>query len=279
MPLDEFEKLLNSSEKETQLSVLEKVSELDNNAFWNPKSIETLIFNSYVGGACIYEAHNEVNTLIRASDRYAHELTDLIPDAEDLSDLDIVKYLDEENEKRFADLVKKAEVSRADETIELKLANKKEPDRIAYIRITFRVIANTTDRFMLYGVIQNITEQRIAGQNERRLFDNLPCGAGIYEFRNGMMSLVYQNKSYWQLVGLNEEDRFPDPNEMSAVHPDDIPVVMTNLLSAIQNNCDVSCDIRLRHLTRGYRPVHLTGRIIPDKEGGFSIYATFSPTD
>lgn len=108
------------------------------------------------------------------------------------------------------------------------------------------------------------------------LMDNLPCGAGIYEFRDGQMSLIYQNKIYWELVGLNEE-AYPDCSEMSAIHPDDIPVIMQELSAAVAQQRDVSCDIRLRHLTLGYRPIHLLGRIVFRENGSFLIYATFTP--
>ena len=111
---------------------------------------------------------------------------------------------------------------------------------------------------------------------QKSLMDNLPCGAGVYEFKDGQISLTYQNKIYWELVGLNEE-AYPDASEMSAVHPDDIPIIMQELSAAIAQRRDVTCDIRLRHLTRGYRPVHLLGRVVFKENGGFLIYATFTP--
>ena len=120
------------------------------------------------------------------------------------------------------------------------------------------------------------TAQVAEEQRQKELLDNLPCGAGIYEFRDGQMGLIYQNKSFWELVGLYEPS-FPDAAPMSAVHPDDIPIIMQELPLAIRQNRDVSCDIRLRHLNMGYRHAHLLGRIVPEKNGAFRIYATFSP--
>ncbi len=110
----------------------------------------------------------------------------------------------------------------------------------------------------------------------REILDNLPCGAGVYELANGQMSLIYQNDSYWELVGLNEAD-FPDTEAMSAIHPDDVPVIMQELGMAMQQQRGVSCDIRLRHLTMGYRPVHLSARVVAREDMRFVIYATFTP--
>ena len=122
----------------------------------------------------------------------------------------------------------------------------------------------------------NRTDRIQEEELQKSLMDNLPCGAGIYEFRDGQIRLIYQNKIYWELVGLNEE-AYPDTSEMSAIHPDDVPAIMRELSAAIEQQRDVTCDIRLRHLTRGYLPVHLLGRIVFKEAGGFLIYATFTP--
>ena len=111
---------------------------------------------------------------------------------------------------------------------------------------------------------------------QKALLDNLPGGAGIYELINGEISLVYQNKGFWNLVGLDREV-YPDPSPMSAVHQDDINILMHEILTAISFGHDLSCDIRLRHLRLGYRKVHLAGRIIPKNDNRFIIYATFTP--
>lgn len=136
------------------------------------------------------------------------------------------------------------------------------------------LIWNGVDAYVCY--IKDNSEQVKREAAQRKLLDNLPCGAGVYRFKDGEMSLIYQNKSYWELVGLNEE-AFPDPSAMSAIHPDDIPLVMSELSQAVQHNRDVSCDIRLRHLSEGYRRVHLASRVAGEESGALSIYATFTP--
>ena len=54
--LKEYELLMEKSPLRKRNSAsLEKTESLDNNEFWNPKSVETLIFHTYVGGACIFD--------------------------------------------------------------------------------------------------------------------------------------------------------------------------------------------------------------------------------
>lgn len=52
MPVKEYEMLASQSVKKGEIMALETIDMLDNNTFWNPNSMETLIFNSYIGGAC-----------------------------------------------------------------------------------------------------------------------------------------------------------------------------------------------------------------------------------
>ncbi len=129
---------------------------------------------------------------------------------------------------------------------------------------------------VLLAVSTDVTVQKQTEQQQTELLDNMPCGAGVYEYKNGAMNFIYQNKSYWELVGLNKAD-FPDNSEMSAIHPEDIGTVMRELSLALSEKRDVSCDIRLRHLTLGYRPVHLAGRIVMEAADALMIYATFTP--
>ena len=140
----------------------------------------------------------------------------------------------------------------------------------------FGRITKDEDNTYLNIYYTDATEQIKEEERQKELLDNLPGGAGIYELTGNEMRLIYQNKSYWELVGLDEE-AYPDPTPMSAIHPDDLPVIMQELKLAFNQKRDISCDIHLRHLKLGYRSVHLAGRIVPGANGGFLIYATFTP--
>lgn len=145
-----------------------------------------------------------------------------------------------------------------------------------WLSVFGRVTNDISGDLFLNMYYTDSSEQVREEQRQKDLLDNLPCGAGMYEFQNGQMRLIYQNKSFWELVGLHEA-AFPDTAPMSAIHPDDVPLVIQELLSAIKQGRDVSCDIRLRHQTSGYLHVHLASRVIPQRSGGFMIYATFTP--
>ena len=115
------------------------------------------------------------------------------------------------------------------------------------------------------------------GRVEQELLDNLPGGAGIYEYRNGSLSVIYLNKSFWKLIGQD----MPTENTMlgeSPIHPDDMPVIAHELADAVAQRRDLICDIRLSYAKTEYRKVHLIGRIVAH-EDRVRIYVTFSLID
>lgn len=76
MSSDDYEKHCAGIRKEEKLLTMESVVHLNNNAFWDPASMDTLIFNSYVGAACIFEYHNRKVELLRANTKFAAILGD-----------------------------------------------------------------------------------------------------------------------------------------------------------------------------------------------------------
>ncbi|MDD4509391.1 MAG: EAL domain-containing protein [Oscillospiraceae bacterium] len=407
MPVAEYETLASKADKEPEMMALETVAALDNNAFWDPESMETLIFNSYVGGACVVEYHNGKAEILRANDRYIQEFGDAAIDGVPVWSLGADCGMDEEN-LRIMNVNRENAIQTGKESVcEICIFGLDGgPGTVLYLRSTVRMIARAGDRYLFYSVMQNITAQREAEweirksseelaqmmqdmpggyakmritdtgvvplflndefcrlsgmtheqtmamyadnayagvhpddlvhvgnaiaqtvknrstvslrvrlsdgngayvtmqvfyrvtedadglilngyytnaaaqvkaeQRQRELLDNLPCGAGMYKVKDDTISLVYQNKSYWNMVGLGEGEPF-DPDPMFDVHPDDAAAFMKTLNTAIGHDRELSCDIRLYHSAQGYFPVRVSGRVVPEKSGVFLLFATFTP--
>ncbi len=408
MPAEEYEKYCKNAGKEERLLSMTSAPNLNNNSFWDPKSMDTLIFNSFVGAACIFEYHDRNIELLRVNDKFTVLLGSGTMTVEETLRLNWISCLTPDSLAHVRNILALSAQSGEEYTAEYCFKNITEELQLIWLRSTMRVIATAGERMLVYCMSENITGQkeslereRLAAEqvqlmihdmpggyarmrvepdgalsyvffndnyctmhgmthaemekavkgdildavhpddltamkeaisklladegadslrfrahcrsggykwfsvlgrltrdkdghpfinayfsdidsevkeqaNQRAMLDNLPGGAGIYEFKDGQMDLIYQNKSYWDLVGLNCE-AYPDPNSMSAVHPDDIPVIMQDLGKALAENRDVVCDIRLRHLTLGYRYVHLVGRIVVTGDNAFNIFTTFTP--
>lgn len=71
MPVVEYEQLARTKKiRESKMLAITTVEKLDNNSFWDPNSMDSLIFNSYISGACIFEYYKGNIELLRASNKY-----------------------------------------------------------------------------------------------------------------------------------------------------------------------------------------------------------------
>lgn len=210
MPCEEYEKLFTKSDKELKLSRLRALKTFDNNEFWNPKSMDTLIFNSYVGGACIFEYCNRKTEIIRLNDQYIQQFGGIIPPGTELYGAAVSKYMDEDAKKEFFAVIEKAIATHREASCEVKISNGKQTE---YIRSTVRAIASTEDRILCYGVIVNITEQRVAEINARNMATQLDTimssihasvTATLYENQN-KMDVFYINRGFYKMFGYTKE--------------------------------------------------------------------------
>lgn len=80
MPVADYETIVSMNEKDPELSRIKTVETLDHHEFWNPKSMDTLIFNSYIGGACIFEYYKGRTEIIRMNDQYINEFGGILPE-------------------------------------------------------------------------------------------------------------------------------------------------------------------------------------------------------
>lgn len=163
MPVKEYETLASQSVKKGEIMALETIDMLDNNTFWNPNSMETLIFNSYIGGACVFEYRDGKIELLRVNDKYARELGGSISIEEALA-LDFANHMDGRNLSMMYENIEAAIASGAESTCELCLSGLSGENTHSYIRITVRVIASAGDRRLFYCSIINMTAQREAEQ-------------------------------------------------------------------------------------------------------------------
>ncbi len=210
MTVSQLEQRLAENMREPQLSRLKTLKTLDNNEFWNPKSMDTLIFNSYVGGACIFEYYRGNADLLRLNDQYIQQLSGIIrPDAE-LHESKISRFMNPSNKTTLYETIEKAIQTHHDATCEVKLSHKGQTE---YLRVTVRAIAKTDDRVLCYSVIANITDQRLAEINERNMakqldtiMSNLHAAvtATIYHDKEHF-NVIFINRGFYKLYGYTKE--------------------------------------------------------------------------
>ena len=209
LPLPAYEERLAKKSKEMRLSQLETLAALDNNEFWNPKSMETLIFNSYVGGACIFEFTDGKSELLRVNDQYLHELGGLVSEDAPLSESSMVRFLDPSGGATLLCAIQEAIEHRRQASCEVRLAAGGHEE---YVRVTVRLIAQTSDRFLFYGVIVNMTELRRAERDavdasERvtAIMNNSQCGITAAVLHDdGSVEFRFVNNRFYEMLGFTK---------------------------------------------------------------------------
>ncbi|MFA6948605.1 MAG: EAL domain-containing protein, partial [Eubacteriales bacterium] len=165
MPVTEYEIFTENSSKEHNIAALETVEALDNNAFWDPKSMETLIFNSYVGGACIFEYKSGMIELLRINKKYVQEFGNGKFSTEQALKLQITDYLDEETKRELNTVITHAAKTGSEVTCNLWLYGLPQTSKRVCIRSSMRMIARADERMLFYCSVENITAQKEAEQS------------------------------------------------------------------------------------------------------------------
>ncbi len=242
MPIPEFEQLAARFDKEGSLLALKTVENLDNNAFWDPKSMDTLIFNSYVGGACIFEYHNGDIELLRANDQYVQMIGAAGLRIEDAMRLDWAEHLEESDRdaiKNAMDLSLETGESVTGEYVFLDLPG---CPKETYLRATMRVIASSGDHMLVYCTNENTTPQRQAEKKEHEtaehlsaIMRNITGGVTASVLRDGAMRLIFANEQFYEQRGYTRaqyEREVGDPQE--TVYPEDRARIRELSLTASQ---------------------------------------------
>ncbi|MDO5574768.1 MAG: EAL domain-containing protein [bacterium] len=262
MPVMDYEKLMLKTSKESQMTRLETLETLNNNEFWNPKSMETLIFNSYVGGACIFEYYNGQTELLRINERYKYELGKLVYEGDILGNADKIQYLGDENRKKMIRNIENAIISHKESSCELVLSGiVNHQTCVEYINTTVRAIARAGDHYLFYCVIVNTTERHLAEQERLKaekkqlesaarlevIMKNINGGvSAIIINDDGTSKLIFNNDKYYELYGYTREQALEEQLDiMMTILPDDFPSVLEKINQLKVDKIPVIIDYRI----------------------------------
>lgn len=199
MPIKDYEAYADKHEKEENLVVAEIVETFDNSKFWDPESMDTLIFNSYVGGAYIFEYHNRSTEILRVNDQYYKQFNGMIPRGTELDDARISGYIDDENRQNLFDTIEAATETHKEKTCRLKIA---DDTRTEYIDVTMRVLARKDSHFLLYGAVTNVTAAQKAQQQEQERASQLETI--LNSMKGGILASVYPDMESAKLLFCND---------------------------------------------------------------------------
>ncbi len=227
MPVSEFEERMAHDGKEHTRDVMDP---MDNDTLWDPASMETLLFNSYVGGACIFACSDEKIEVLRVNEKYAQIMLGAGASIERALAADVRAYMDAEDKKHVRDAILRAIETGEEAACELCLHDLTEGQARTYICLALRVLARAGGEVLLYGSVIDLTAQRIAEQRQREalsqlqiILENVNGGvSAVTVDANGKISYVFANEQYYSMFGYTREQYEREVQDaFLLVHPDD----------------------------------------------------------
>lgn len=158
---EEFRKKSAQLEHEPVKEPIDLIDTLNAGKFWDPSSMETLIFNNFVGGAAIFTYSKGEIEILRVNQKYVKEICANLTE-QDIIDSDPFEGFDTENKAIYLETIEKAIVSGDEEMCEVwRTVNSRTcgTDRIC-IRSSIRMIGRTEEQQLFYAMVQNITAEK-----------------------------------------------------------------------------------------------------------------------
>lgn len=170
VPVEKFLQKLGQLEHEPMKPAMDLIRTMDAGKFWDPSSMETLIFNNFIGGAAIFTYQEGKMEILRVNKKYVKELGMNMLEQEILNS-DPWQTFDDKNRMIYEDTLKRAIESRDEVTCETWRCICSEicgEDDIC-IRSHIRMIGHTEDQYLFYARVQNITREK---KRSRQLDEN-----------------------------------------------------------------------------------------------------------
>ena len=184
-PEDRFRQLLADSGIGITAPSLQLLSTVNPVSFWSEKSLDTLIFNNYVGGACIFSRMKDGKIeFLRVNRKYTLELGMNMTE-KDVICSDLQPVMSEEDYALFQKTLDRAiatEEEQECETWREVMSSCCGTDRLC-IRSSILLIGKSEDEHIFYATIRNITAEKkkfSEGQLYERSFKNVAEQANIY---------------------------------------------------------------------------------------------------
>ncbi len=158
---EEFVEKLRQIDHEPVEKVLDLISTMDAGKFWNPESLETLIFNHYVGGAAIFTYQDGRMEILRVNQKYIKEIAMHTTETEILQS-DPWEVFDEENRQVYENTLRLAMESGEEESCDTwriicsRICGK---DKIC-VRSFIRMIGKAGSQAIFYAMVQNVTAEK-----------------------------------------------------------------------------------------------------------------------
>ncbi len=196
LPEEEYETLISGKTISAIVPHMKLIDTLNAGNFWSSDSMETLIFNNFVGGAAIFDYQNNKIEILRINKKYLIEL------GMNLSERDVIRknpmdFMCESDSEVYRKMLQEAIETGEEQECEtwrtIRSANCGE-DQFC-IRSSVRMIGQSQGNYLFHAIIRNITAEK------KRMTDILDSE------RRFKMASEQVNIYYWEYTVATKEMR------------------------------------------------------------------------
>lgn len=161
MPEEEMRKLLETGSFETTVPTLTFIRGLKAQRFWDPDSLETVIFNSFIGAAAIFSYEDGNIEILRVNEKCVKEFGMNLTETEILA-ANPLDTMNPANRKIYINTVKTAIEFGEEESCETwrTIQSGCCGEEKICIRSSMRVIGKAGNQTIIYAIIRNITDEK-----------------------------------------------------------------------------------------------------------------------
>lgn len=240
----EFLQKLKKLDHEPVVAAIDLINTMDSCRFWDPNSLETLIFNQYVGAAVIFSYCKGKVEILRVNQKYMKELGMNMTEKEILG-CDPWQWFDDENRRRYEDAMLHAIHSRdevSSESWRIFCSSICGAERIC-VRSELRVIGQAGDQYLFYALIKNVTAEKkrydTLYQSEERFrhaFEQVNVYAWEYTFSTRQMRPCYRCMRDLGLPAVVED--YPEPLIRDGIIPLDYADMYRNMMQQLEQGVE-----------------------------------------
>ncbi len=175
MSEEDFIVLLSEHEHGNMEPAMKLISAVDPKKFWDPESLDTLIFNDFVGAAAVFLYQNGPVVILRANPGYIRETGLGCGGSGDLC-ADPWRGFDRENREKFESALRQAIVSEEEELCETwrTVSSPENGIRRKCILSHIRLMGHYGGQYMFFTRVEDITEKTVDSrelhESERRFY-------------------------------------------------------------------------------------------------------------
>jgi len=181
---EDFLKLLSTARTSKLSADVDYNVDIKPEKFWDPNSLETLIFSNYVGGAAIIKLHNNKIEVLRVNQKYIRELG-MNMTYDDILKKDFLDGLSNEDKEVMIKTLKEVIATHEEKECTIKRLIQSEccGEETIYVKSFIQLIGTSDNEYIFYVSIRNVTAEKnkfLELSNYERQFKQVTEQVNIY---------------------------------------------------------------------------------------------------